>query len=177
MTFEQQLHAEALRILYNYWQGLRCDRPAPRRADIDPGCIVSVLPHIGLFDVEANPRRYRIRLMGTRIVSWYGCDLTGRYLDEIDFGTGENFTFSVLDQVVERCVPGYMSGEYTKQDGRTIRYERLYMPLSNHGETVNMVIGAALRLPPEVAITGDCLDLGASGGDSAGEQVAAADAR
>ncbi|MEQ9609641.1 MAG: PAS domain-containing protein [Kiloniellaceae bacterium] len=159
MTFEQQLRAEALKFLYNYWQQLARGRLVPSRADIDPACIVAVLPHIGLFDVESNPRRYRIRLMGTRIVSWYGCDLTGRYLDEIDFGTGDGFTFSLLDQVVDRRVPGYMSGEYTKQDGRTIRYERLYMPLSDDGATVNMVIGAALRLPPEAAVTGDCLDL------------------
>jgi len=177
VTFEQQLHAEALKILYHYWQGLSRGRPAPSRADIDPARIVPVLPHIGLFDVEATPRRYRIRLMGTRIVSWYGCDLTGRYLDEIDFGTGESFTFSVLDQVVDRCVPGYMSGEYTKQDGRTIRYERLYMPLSNDGATVNMVIGAALRLPPEVAVIGDCLDLKMPAEGTADSEAATADAR
>ncbi|WP_340118927.1 PAS domain-containing protein [Pelagibius sp. 7325] len=176
MTFEQRLHAEALKFLYNYWRQLVRGRLVPSRADIDPGRIAAVLPHIGLFDVESNPRRYRIRLMGTRIVSWYGCDLTGRYLDEIDFGTSDSFTFSVLDQVVDRCVPGYMSGEYTKQDGRVIRYERLYMPLSNDGATVNMVIGAALRLPPEAAITGDCLDLKTPAGSAADSEAATAEA-
>jgi len=159
LSFEQRLHAEPLRTLYGYWQKLRGNRAAPSRADVDPSHIVTVLPHIGLFDVEANPRRYRIRLMGTRIVSWYGCDLTGRYLDEIDFGTAESFTFAILDGVVDRMVPGYMSGAYTKQDGRTIRYERLYMPLSADGTKVNMVIGAAVRLAADAPITGDCLDL------------------
>src|SRR3546814_15886750 len=69
------------------------------------------------------------------------------------------FTFSLLDQVVDRCVPGHMTGEYTKQDARTIRYERLFMPLSSDGSSVDMVIGAAFELPPETPLTGDSLDL------------------
>ena len=132
---------------------------APARSDIIPAEIVSVLPNIGLFDVEESPRRYRIRLMGTRIVSWYGADLTGAYLDEIDFGPGPAFTFSLLDRVVDKVVPGHMTGAYTKQDGRTIRYERLFMPLSSDGRRVDMVIGAAYRLPPDAPIIGDSLDL------------------
>ncbi|MGF1630936.1 MAG: PAS domain-containing protein [Kiloniellaceae bacterium] len=159
MAFEQRFHGEALRALYTYWQELRIGRPCPSRTDIDPSKVVTVLPHIGLFDVEESPRRYRIRLMGTQIVSWYGSDLSGSYLDEIDFGAGPSETFSILDQVVDRVVAGHMTGEYTKLDGRTIRYERLFMPLSSDGEKVDMVVGAAYRLPTDVAIVGDSLDL------------------
>lgn len=159
MSFEQRLRADALKTLYAYWQSLRRGRRAPARSDIDPSEIVTVLPHIGIFDVEDSPRRYRIRLMGTRIVSWYGCDLTGRYLDEIDFGTGESFTFAILDQVVDRVVPAHMTGEYTKHDDRTIRYERLYLPLSSDGSRVDKLIGAAVRLPADAPILGDALDI------------------
>jgi hypothetical protein len=159
VSFQERLRADTLKTLYAYWQDLRGDRPAPARADIDPSAIPKILPHIGLFDVEHDPRRYRIRLMGTRIVSWYGCDLTGRYLDEIDFGDAERFTFAILDQVVDHMAPAHMSGEYTKQDGRRIRYERLYLPLSEDGRTVNMLLGAAVRLPPDAPILGDSLDM------------------
>jgi len=146
-------------MLYAYWQGLRRGRPAPARADIDPSQIAGILPNIGLFDVEDSPRRYRIRLMGTRIVSWYGCDLTGRYLDEMDFGEAGKSTFAILDEVVDRVAPAYMTGEYTKQDGRVIRYERLFMPLSSDGTRVDMVFGAAYRLAPDVPLGADSLDL------------------
>ena len=158
-AFEERFQVDALRVLYAYWQELRQGRPAPARIDIDPSRISLILPNIGLFDVERSPRRYRIRLMGTRIVSWYGCDLTGRYLDEIDFGDGPRFTFSLLDQVVDRVAAGHMTGEYTKQDGRKIRYERLFMPLSCDGTRVDMVFGAAYRLAPDAPIVGDSLDL------------------
>src|SRR3546814_2384629 len=52
-----------------------------------------------------------------------------------------------------------MTGEYTKQDARTIRYVRLFMPLSSDGSSVDMVIGAAFELPPETPLTGNSLDL------------------
>jgi len=109
--------------------------------------------------VQGKPRRYRIRLMGTQIVEWYGCDLSGRYLDEIDFGHGPQFTFALLDQVVDRRQAGHMTGEYTKQDGRTIRYERLFMPLASDGSRVDMLIGAAYELPSQAPLRGDCLDM------------------
>src|SRR3546814_14663823 len=82
------------------------------------------------------------------------------------------FTFSLLDQVVDRCVPGHMTGEYTKQDARTIRYERLFMPLSSDGSSVDMVIGAAFELPPESPLTGDSLDFASlrQEGDSRAEE-------
>lgn len=159
VAFEQRFHVDALRALYAYWQDLRRDGRLPARVDIDPSRIPDVLPNIGLFDVEQAPRRYRIRLMGMQIVSWYGCDLSGRYLDEIDFGDRPEFTFALLDQVVDRRAAGHMTGEYTKQDGRTIRYERLFMPLSSDGRRVDMVIGAAFELPPDAPIPGDSLDL------------------
>src|SRR3546814_17750804 len=99
MNFAQRIRTNALLVLYNYWKELRGSRPYPTRADIDPSMIPAVLPNIGLFDVEDAPRRYRIRLMGTQIVTWYGCDITGRHLDEIDFGGRTGFTFSLLDPV------------------------------------------------------------------------------
>ncbi|HMA16254.1 MAG: PAS domain-containing protein [Bacteroidota bacterium] len=158
MKFEERFHNEPLHLLYKYWSSLRGAASIPSRGDIAPDRILEVLPHIGLFDVETAPRRYRIRLMGTEIVRWYGCDLSGRYLDEIDFGHGPQFTFALLDQVVDRRQAGHMSGEYTKQDGRTIRYERLFMPLASDGRHVDMVIGAAYELPPEAPLRGDCLE-------------------
>ncbi len=158
-SFEQRLRSNVLKSLYSNWQRLRQGRPAPARSDIDPTQINCVLPYIGLFDVEAAPRRYRIRLMGNQIVAWYGCDVTGRYLDEIDFGTSGKSTFEILDLVVDKVAPAYMSGEYTKHDERTIRYERLFLPLCDEGTKVTALIGAGIRLPAGAPILGDCLDI------------------
>ena len=59
------------------------DRPTVSRAEIDPGEIKSLLPHVGLVDIERAPLRFRYRLAGTEIVKGYGLEVTGRYLDQI----------------------------------------------------------------------------------------------
>lgn len=161
MTFEERFQVGGVRDLYVYWQEVRGSRRAPTRAEIDPSRIVGILPNIAIFDVEDSPRRYRIRLMGTSNVSWYGADPTGCYLDELDIGDGGAALFNLLDQVVEAGVPGHMTGQYSKQDGRTLRYERLFLPLANDGRRIDMLIGAIYRLPPEAPLSGDSLDLAA----------------
>ncbi len=45
--------------------------------------MVEFLSNVFLIDVEEEPRRYRIRLMGTALVHWSGRDLTGCHVDEI----------------------------------------------------------------------------------------------
>src|SRR3546814_10391148 len=80
MNFAQRIRTNALLVLYTYWKELRGSRPYPTRADIEPSIIPAVLPNTGLFDVEAAPRRSRIRLMGSQIVTGYRRDITGRYL-------------------------------------------------------------------------------------------------
>ncbi|MEO3430243.1 PAS domain-containing protein [Pelagibius sp. CAU 1746] len=156
-SFEQRLRADVLKLLYSNWQKLRRGRLAPARSDIDPTQINTVLPHMGLLDVETAPRRYRIRMMGSNIVSWYGCDVSGRYLDEIDFGDTGKSILDVLNEVVDQATPAYMSGAYIKHDGRRIRFERLFLPLCNESGEIDKLITASAILPDCNPILGNCL--------------------
>lgn len=150
MKFNDRIRSKVLRLLYDYWTALLSERPFPTWEDVDLRALPTpVVPHLGLFDVENDPRRYRIRLMGANIVAWYGCDVTGRYLDEIDLGPDPGAGFAILDHVVRCCTPAHMMGEYTKQDGRHICYERLILPLSSAGQEVGMLLGASARRSDE----------------------------
>lgn len=81
-----------------------------------------------------------MRLAGTRLVNWYGCDFTGRCLDELDFGDVGASSFALLDQIVVQVCPGHMSGKYVKQNRRG-----------------DMLVGAAVRLASDQSIVGDSL--------------------
>lgn len=130
-----------IREVYQYWMQKRGDRAAPPRADIDPIEMRVFLPNVVLLDVEQSPRRYRTRLMGTAFVEEYGEDTTGRYLDEVDLGQEKQRLFTALDAVVASCTPTYMKPmENRLTNGRLIRFERIVMPLSNDGTTVNMLL-------------------------------------
>ncbi len=158
-TFEQVFHADLLTILYRHWLEVRHGKVAPARADLDFARILPVLPNLGLVDVERNPRRYRMRLLGSAIVTGYGCDMTGVYVDELDVGDGLPAILSYLNQAVDLAVPAYLSSEYTKQDGLVIRNERLVLPLSSDGKQVDLAIVAAFALPDDTPVTGVSLDI------------------
>jgi len=56
----------------------------PRRKDFDPVEIPRALGGITIFDVERDPWRFRVRIVGTRIVEETGRDTTGVYLDQLE---------------------------------------------------------------------------------------------
>jgi hypothetical protein len=66
---------------FNYWLRLAAGRRMPSRADIHPGEIIKLLPHVMLVDVLGEGR-YRYRLIGTANMQEHGFNATGRYLDE-----------------------------------------------------------------------------------------------
>jgi hypothetical protein len=69
--------------LWNWWRDGERHATPRKRSDFDPTEYPRVLPGITLFEVERNPWRFRIRLVGTRIAEETGLDTTGYYLDEL----------------------------------------------------------------------------------------------
>lgn len=139
----QPVH-EQLRDLLAYWLAKKGARLAPRRADIDPAEIRPLLPFVGLVDVQRNPLRFRYRLTGTAITAGYGRDLTGCYLDEVDLNRHEREIIAEYARVAERGEPVCARWDYTRNDGRHLRYERLALPLSSDGATVDMLFGGCV---------------------------------
>ncbi len=137
-----RIESNTLRQLFLYWDERRGPRRAPPRDDIDPAGMFGFLPNVFLIDVEAEPRRYRVRLMGTVLVQWYGQDITGRYVDEIT-----DQALGALDELVMNWRPWRVTGKYERQIDRVMLYELLALPLSMDGAAVNMILGGIERVP------------------------------
>jgi len=135
---------EPLRRLLAYWHAKKGDRPAPTRAEIDPAEIKALLPHVGLVDVERTPLRFRFRLAGTEIAKGYGEELTGRYLDEIDLNFHQHEILAEYVHTAESGEPSCSVKDYNRKDGHHIRYERLVLPLSSDGKTIDMLLGGCI---------------------------------
>ncbi len=135
---------EQLRLLLAYWLAKKGDRPAPTRAEIDPAEIKSLLPHVGLVDVEPSPLRFRFRLAGTEIIKGYGEELTGRYLDEVDLDNHEREIIGDYTRAAESGEPSCSMLDYKRKDGHYIRYERMVLPLSSDGKKIDMLIGGCV---------------------------------
>ncbi len=159
----EEIEADALKHLYQYWDDKRGSRAMPSRADLDPIDIPSLLPYIILIDVEQEPRRYRIRLYGTHVVERFGKDLTGQYLDEADLGTLRDKVLTSCDEVVDNGEPNVARRMGTLADGRDIKVERLILPLSNDGRTVSMIFGGIVFEPLPKQETGGSSEKSISG--------------
>ncbi len=130
-----------------YWRRRRGGNAMPRRQDIDPVDIPSLLPFVILLDVVGDPPRFRKRLVGSGIVQKEGVESTGQWLDE---GVNPVIRDEVIRQHVEatRSPAGSCYAvEFTGNDGKLYSYHRLLLPLSSDGEKVDMLFGGVRFLP------------------------------
>jgi PAS domain-containing protein len=126
----------------DYWRGKLAGRPMPRRADIDPVQIPSLLQHLMLIDVLANGR-YRYRLIGTGNVEAQGLDATGRYLDEVLPGPAyKAHVLKLYDECIRAKRPLYWECLFFSPHDRRSerRTQALFLPLSEDGISVNQVL-------------------------------------
>jgi hypothetical protein len=129
-----------LAALHAYWRNKCGGRAMPRRIDINPSEIPSLLRHIFIMEIH-RPLRFRLRLVGTAVCERWGKDHTGKWLDELQFD-GERAT--ILEQYASAAqagIPKFDISEFANEQGRYLHYRRLLLPLSEDGSTPNMLLG------------------------------------
>lgn len=100
-----------------------------------------------LTEVERDPYRFRVRLMGTAVVAAFGRDFTGRYLSEMLTDHEVDYSYLHRIEVVETGLPHYRYGEPRmafKLDYGPI--ERIYLPFADDGVTVDMILAMVVYL-------------------------------
>jgi hypothetical protein len=130
----------SLQNLHEYWNAQRGTRSMPARSDIDPVDLKPILPVMILIDVVPDPRRYVYRLVGTHEVEMRGSDPTGKPVEEAYYAESAEDTTYYLDRVVRTRQPVLYRGTYQPLSTRTQREDVIFLPLSNNGEAVNMIM-------------------------------------
>jgi len=132
-----------LRRLYEYWCAKKGTRRFPARADIDPLDFPYMLGNIMLLDVVRDPLRFRVRVHGTEMVMRAGYELTGKFLDDLPITDYRRY-------VRERCEGLVRDGEplivrhNRALDGHSRRYEAIWLPFSDDGQNVSMLLCALI---------------------------------
>ncbi|SMF45827.1 PAS domain-containing protein [Tistlia consotensis] len=134
-----QIANPLLRDLYLYWADKWHGPYMPTRADIDPLDMPALLPMIYLVDVERQPLRFRFRLVGTRVVSWFGRDMTGQYVEEAQVWR--------YREVAETGRASYDRLYAPNKQGRHGSYQCLLMPLAGENGSVEMLLGGMQPTP------------------------------
>ena len=129
-----------IRATVDYWRSKTAGRRMPRRTDIEPGDVKPFLPRITLVDVVADDRRFVYRLVGTEEVASRGSDPTGKSVREGFFAESAEDSIRYFDYVVQHREPLCFRGDYRAPDGATEQQDVIFLPLSEDGETVNMIL-------------------------------------
>ena len=87
-----------------------------------------------LVDVFDKPQRFRFNIVGGDVRAWYGGDLAGRFIDEIDIKGPLGFFLSQASATVEALAPT------SHQNG----FARLLLPLWGDGH-VSALLGCVVR--------------------------------
>ena len=135
-----KIESAALQELYAYWDSKRAGRAMSSRSDIDPLEIPQLLPILLICDVEPNSERLKVRLVGTKIVEFYGADYTGQYIDELDLGDRRQAVLNAYRECIHAKQPSVKSHMFWNIRGLHFRVERIVLPLSDDQVRVNKVL-------------------------------------
>lgn len=130
----------SIREVLHYWKSKAGSKAMPRRQDIDPLDLVRFLPNIMLIDVVDDPRHLIYRLVGTAEVEARGYDPTGKSVAEAFFAETAEASTDVYDYVIERRHPFCFREPYRAPDGLMEHDDIIFLPLSDDGLNVNMIM-------------------------------------
>lgn len=138
----RKLGGEDQIALFDYWYARRNGRAMPARSDIDPAELGRLLPNLMLIEAsEGAGRRYRYRLVGTRVVQATGEDRTGRHFDEVAFFQRFPNVLAQYGAVLDNGRPQFMPEPFCNEaHGTVYDVERLMLPLSCSNGKVSMIL-------------------------------------
>ena len=131
---------ETVREVAAYWRSKCTDRVMPKRADIDPAEIKAYLPSITLVNVVPDERRFVYRLVGTQEVAGRGVDPTGQSVRDAYYAESLEAALACYEYVVRERRPFCFAEPYFTADDWKEHEDTIYLPLSEDGESVSMIL-------------------------------------
>lgn len=141
----QHLQNPILAFLKNYWDSKKAGRALPSRADIKPSDMKEQLGWVILLDALPGYADFRYRTIGTRVTQYFLADGTGKTLTEAFKSYGDEVVTAVLwvhrkaakEKIAVRTFggAGWLGRSF-------LDFDALFLPLSDDGDTVNMILSA-----------------------------------
>lgn len=151
MSVKSEIERNArFRRLADYLAAKAPPEKLPGRKHIDPLELADLLPWLMLIDVipqASGEPRYRIRLVGTEVVTIQGSDGTGKFVDEVLTASESAEVIRGYGEIVRAHEPEYRRGNVATMGREHIPYERVAFPLASDGEHVDMLIFIFANLP------------------------------
>lgn len=134
-----------LAVLRDYWRSTCRERAMPARRDISPVHFKSQLPNVLLVDVLNGGNDFRYRLVGTGLTPFFLSDPSGKPMAEALAPFGRDTverTIAGYRAIVDRRAPLRITGSGSIYGQTPKMFDAWLAPLSDDGETVNIIIGS-----------------------------------
>ena len=141
------MKAKTSQLLFSYWNELRAGRLAPRRFEVEPSAIATILPDTFILERE-NRHQYIFRLAGTRFCDHFGREFRGRNLLDLWTTEDREVAIGLLESVTRDGGVGLMGFLAQGPDGPVASFEMLLLPLVHTGQAITRVLGSMAPLPP-----------------------------
>jgi hypothetical protein len=129
------------RELFDYWNERRGQRPAPDRADIEPGAIRRLLADTFILAFDAR-KGHPFRIAGTRVCAAFGRELKGEGFVDLWTPECQPLIRDVLTAVAVESVGVVAAVRAPGAEALALDLEMLVLPLSHRGRTDARVLGA-----------------------------------
>jgi len=138
----------ASRELYAYWEAQRGNRPAPERAEIEPGAIRGALSDTFILAIDAAAG-HPVRLAGTRVCALFGREIKGEPFLDLWGPTSRPILGGLLAVLADEFVGTVASASGPSETGEAVDLELLLLPLGTRRPSFARAIGvlAPLHVP------------------------------
>lgn len=138
--------------LFDYWRAKCTDHRFPLRSDIHPADIKVQLPSLSLLDVVgSDDLQLRVRLAGTRLRDYFGVELTGRCLADLDLGDQRDYWCAAYNEVLVGARPAQGVVPLSPWGRPQMFQFWLRLPLMDEQGRIVMVLGHDACLQSEKA--------------------------
>jgi hypothetical protein len=141
MQIPSQIRSPLVSSLFAYWDRIRAGRMAPRWADLDPGDIRPLLPHVMVMEILGPPFDVLYRIVGTAVVEAYGHDFTWETLLTPAPDADTPAWLDIFRRYFERKGPCFGQYRIALDRKETLVVDAGVFPLSSDGTTVDRLIG------------------------------------
>ncbi|MBM3534079.1 MAG: PAS domain-containing protein [Alphaproteobacteria bacterium] len=144
----EQMHG-SVRALLEHWRLIHPESGLPGRRNFDPVNVPRLLPNIWLVDVEREPVRFRIRLLGSALVDVGPSVRVGALVDEcIPNLRAQVQVNQLLMWAVTTRSPAWRNGPpIVDHDRYVTSAEVLVLPLAKDGVNVDQLVSAGAIIP------------------------------
>jgi hypothetical protein len=128
-----------------YWEAKRGSRRMPKRGDINPAEIKSLLSQVLLVDVLSGGADFRYRLLGTKLRPYFPKEATGQAMSAALAPLGAQTvaaTLAVYKEVATKRVPIRITGPGETFAQHSKFFEAILMPLGDTDAITEMIFGA-----------------------------------